>query len=205
MTSSKGMRTRITPRTNTPTQHERSIMRHYLTFSLALLIAGSAFPQTRLIAHKSHSGSPASYCSGASRGHFGLPPQMERRMPPRPQDTVVAKPRRAPVDTIRVGKDTVHTTPVLHEPELPVDTLRATPQQGSGHRSKQLEVNGSSVVATRSVTAPVPGDDRTNEPRMEKEVQEVRSEEAGVWWVGAALMLGTLLASWLYRWTCRRA
>lgn len=88
-----------------------------------LLLANAALSQTRLIAHKSHSGNIASYSTFDASGNFGEPPPILKSVE-KINDTAVILTHQEWFDTSVVWSDTFYRHPIFSNPNMPVDSMK---------------------------------------------------------------------------------
>lgn len=102
----------------TPVKH--NVMKHIL-FLFALLLTASLQAQTRLIAHKSHSGGAESY-RFETAGNFGnYEPQVTLKEVEKINDTTVVLTQES---MGRISQDTIYHHPVFSDPNMTVDSLK---------------------------------------------------------------------------------
>lgn len=180
-----------------------SPMRRSLTYCLSMLLAASAFSQTRLIAHKSHSGSPMSYASDAPSGNFGNPPPIPRIIE-KVNDTTVVVHIQEWSDTTDVTVDTLYNDPVFSNPNITVDSMRKTQRNGQRLRFRNFD-QPERPTPHKPVQAPAPIDRPIQGPAERKDPERAKRSGAGIWSFSGAVLFGSLLAVSFFRSFVRRA
>jgi hypothetical protein len=159
-----------------------------------MLTAAFAFPQTRLIAHKSHSGGPLDHDSYAGYGNFGNPPPRLKIIEKVNDTTVVLRSEEWPGATPMI-EDTVYNDPILSDPNIPVDSMRKTQRNGAHIEFKNFEKK--EEVAPPEPTKEIPPNDRPVQDK--KKGRKPTKSGIGPTWLIGSLFFGYLLTSFLYR------
>ena len=155
-----------------------------------VLLAGTAFSQTTLIAHKSHSGTASTFAF-ADPGNFGLPPTRLVKVT-KVNDTVVVL---AHDNFARQWTDTIYNHPVFSDPNIPVDSMKKMYYDG-------VEFKG----FEKKVVEPMPEDTLPVKPKAQPDKKEPQKTTTShpkkrknnlllLWIIGGGTFTGVILLS----------
>lgn len=158
----------------------------------ALLFTGTAMAQTGLIAHKSHSGTAATYFA-ADPGNFGNPPPRLVKVT-WINDTTVVTEKNEWQSGPDNEKDTIYNHPIFSDPNMPLDTLKQMYYGGvefENFDKKEVKTPPKQEINTKpSKTAPA----TEKQPKVAKSKKK-KSSFIWLWIIGGGTFTGILLFS----------